>query len=118
MQTPRPKRVVIESPYAGDTRRNLVYAKLAMLDSIYKGEAPFASHILYTALLDDDDKDERALGLRMGAAWAEAADLVAFYIDFGMSVGMMGTLSMLKNGLIRVPYEERKLSSDVLNSLK
>ena len=112
------RRVVIESPYAGDTARNVAYARLAMLDSIYKGEAPFASHLLYTQVLNDDDVEERKLGIGMGSAWAEAADLVAFYIDFGMSIGMLGTLSMLKNGLIRLPYEERKLSSDILNSLK
>jgi len=41
-------RVIIESPYAGDIEVNLKYAKLCILDSLKRGEAPLASHLLYT----------------------------------------------------------------------
>ncbi len=43
------RRVVIESPYAGDVERNLRYLRLAMADCLERGEAPYASHALYPA---------------------------------------------------------------------
>lgn len=40
--------VVLESPYAGDIERNTNYARDCMRDSILRGEAPIASHLIYT----------------------------------------------------------------------
>jgi hypothetical protein len=58
------KLVVVESPYAGDVTRNLEYARAAMADCLARGEAPFASHALYTQIgvLDDTKPEERKLG--------------------------------------------------------
>lgn len=42
------KRVILESPYAGDVERNLTYARECVRDSLSRGEAPIASHLLYT----------------------------------------------------------------------
>ena len=55
------QRVIIESPYAGDVERNVRYARAAMADCLKRGEAPFASHLLYTqeGVLDDDIPGER-----------------------------------------------------------
>lgn len=39
--------VVVESPYAGDVKRNEEYARRAMADCLARGEAPFASHLLW-----------------------------------------------------------------------
>jgi hypothetical protein len=108
-------RVVIESPYKGDVERNLVYAKMAMLDSIWRGEAPFASHILYTQVLDDKVLAERQLGIVMGQAWLLEANLVAFYTDLGMSQGMKESLQLLKSKRVRVPFEIRKVNADVFD---
>ena len=41
-------RVILESPYAGDIERNVKYARMAVRDSLSRGEAPIASHLLYT----------------------------------------------------------------------
>jgi len=84
------KTVAIETPYAGDTERNLTYLRACLRDSIQRGEAPFASHGLYTqpGVLDDDDPDERALGIRAGFEWASRAIVRVFYIDLGISDGM------------------------------
>ena len=43
--------VIVESPYAGDVAANVEYARAAVADCLRRGEAPFASHLLYT--LDD-----------------------------------------------------------------
>ena len=84
------KRVILESPYAGDVERNIQYARECLKDSLKRGEAPIASHLLYTqkGVLDDNIPEERKLGIDAGLAWKEVADLHVFYIDFGMSKGM------------------------------
>ena len=83
-------RVVIESPYAGDVEANVAYAKRCVLDSLRRGEAPYASHLFFTqpGLLDDLKPEERRLGMESGFAWGEAASVVAVYIDRGLSSGM------------------------------
>jgi hypothetical protein len=64
------RRVIIESPYAGDVDANLIYARECLRDSLKRGEAPLASHALYTqeGVLNDDDPDERKLGIEAGFA--------------------------------------------------
>ncbi len=86
--------VVIESPLNADTRdgieQNKAYAKKAMLDSLSRGEAPYASHLLYDqpGILDDLNPDERHRGILAGFAWGAKADIVAVYADLGISRGM------------------------------
>lgn len=82
------RRVVIESPFAGNVARNRKYLRAAMLDSLRRGEAPFASHALYTQYLDDLKPEERKLGMEAGFAWGEVADAVVVYDDLGISGGM------------------------------
>ena len=47
--------VIVESPYAGDIETNVKYARRCVKDSLMRGEAPIASHLLYTqeGILDD-----------------------------------------------------------------
>lgn len=85
------KLVCIESPFAGDVQANIEYARRCMADSLARGEAPYASHLLYTqeGILDDTKPEERKLGINAGTAWARKADLIAVYIDKGISPGMI-----------------------------
>ncbi len=86
--------VLIESPYKGDNyahfQENVAYARLCMRDALMHGEAPYASHLLYTqaGVLDDKIPQERELGIESGLAWGRCADLTAVYIDHGISEGM------------------------------
>lgn len=86
--------VVIESPYAASAERakdgNIDYARRCMADAIERGEAPIASHLLYPqyGILDDDQPEERAIGIGCGLAWACQADKAVFYLDRGISSGM------------------------------
>ena len=84
------RRVVIESPFAGSVEKNVEYAKRAVRDSICRGEAPIASHLLLAAhgICNDDVAYERARGIDAGLAWHSAADVIAFYVALGMSPGM------------------------------
>lgn len=82
--------VVVETPYAGDVERNTDYARLCLHDCLLRGEAPFASHLLYTQpnVLDDDIPDERKLGITAGFAWGDVAEATVIYTDYGISNGM------------------------------
>lgn len=105
------KLVIIESPLKAVTREVAVvhgeYARACLLDSLRRGEAPFASHLLYTQVLDDDLPNERSKGINAGLAVAERADLSAVYVDLGISKGMLlGIEHARKFGR---PVEERRL---------
>lgn len=93
------KLVLIESPYAGDVEANLKYLFRCMMDCIHRGEAPFASHAMYTQFLDDLVPAERLAGMEAGLAWGQRADIVAVYCDRGVSNGMQfGIDRALANG--------------------
>lgn len=82
--------VIVESPYAGDVDRNVRYARAALADCLRRGEAPYASHLLYTqpGVLRDDVPEERRLGIEAGLAWGAKADATVVYRDLGISPGM------------------------------
>jgi hypothetical protein len=87
--------VIIESPYAAPTpegiARNVAYARLCVRDSLLRGEAPIASHLLYTqeGILKDGVPEDRALGIAAGLEWLGACDEQIFYVDLGWSPGML-----------------------------
>lgn len=82
--------VAVESPFAGDVERNTRYARACLRDCLMRGEAPFASHLLYTqeGVLDDDDPYERNLGIQAGVAIEEKLHYTVVYTDLGTSPGM------------------------------
>jgi hypothetical protein len=84
------RRVLVESPYAGEVVQNTGYARRVMADCLRRGEAPFASHLLYTqpGVLDDLKAEERALGIEAGLAWGMLAEVTVVYLDRGISTGM------------------------------
>ncbi len=89
------KLVILESPYAPSfnytTEANVRYARKCLTDCLRREEAPLASHLLYTqeGVLDDTKPEERALGLKAGHAWYDAADACVVYVDQGVSKGMV-----------------------------
>lgn len=82
--------VILESPYAGDVERNVRYARACLRDCLLRGEAPFASHLLYTqpGVLDDGLPEERARGIAAGFAFRPVAAKTVVYTDLGTSFGM------------------------------
>lgn len=106
--------VIVESPYAGDTAKNVEYARECMLDALERGEAPFASHLLYTQCLDDSVPEERAIGIAAGLAWYSRADLSAVYLDLGLSQGMH--LGIIRAEEVGRPVERRTLRKECGNA--
>ena len=62
---------------------NLKYGRACLRDCLLRGEAPFASHLIYTqeGVLDDKDRAERELGIEAGLAWGSKAEITAVYVD-------------------------------------
>jgi hypothetical protein len=105
--------VIIESPFAAPSRflerRNIAYARACIRDCLLRGEAPYASHLLYTqdGVLDDSVAEQRELGIEAGFCWRRRADVTAVYEDLGVSRGMgIGIRDSLEAG---IPIERRRL---------
>lgn len=83
--------IILETPYAGDVPLHLLYLRACMRDCLLRGEAPYASHGLYTqpGVLRDDVPEERAQGIAAGFVWRECAAYTVFYINLGWSAGML-----------------------------
>ena len=84
------RRVIMESPYAGDVARNVEYARACVRDCVLRGDSPIASHLLFTqpGVLDDTIPEERELGIEAGLAWGREAEATVVYSDLGISKGM------------------------------
>ncbi len=103
------KLVIIESPYAGDIERNVEYARACVRHSLESGEAPIASHLLYTqpGILDDKIPHERLWGIEAGLAWRAVANATVVYKDHGVTDGMKhGIKAAILSG---IPVVYRKI---------
>lgn len=105
------KRVILESPFAGDIDTNIRYARACVADCLKRGEAPIASHLLYTqpGILDDTKPEERKLGIQAGLQWSKVAEMAVVYTDLGISPGMeQGIKEHERRG---IPVERRNLTT-------
>lgn len=105
------RRVLVESPFSGPTpeqeEEHIRYARACIKDALSHGEAPLASHILYTqpGILDDDIPHERQWGIDAGIEWYTVAQGCVVYTDYGISKGMQyGIDRAVKQG---IPVEYR-----------
>lgn len=86
--------VVVESRFSGKSFHDLVlnrkFTLACMRDCFMRGEAPYASHVIYahTHILDDFIANERALGMLAGFLWGDFATKTVVYTDLGISEGM------------------------------
>lgn len=106
--------VILESPYAQNWRGFTVqqheeYARAALRDCLLRGEAPIASHLLYTqpGVLDDLVPEQRKLGIAAGLEWRRVAEAAIFYADLGFSSGMLAALEAYRRE--GFPFETRYL---------
>ena len=105
--------VIIESPYAGDVEANVEYARACVRDSLSRGEAPIASHLLYTqpGVLRDEVPEERQWGIDAGLAWKSVAEASVVYIDRGITRGMAHGIEIMRAA--GKPIEYRKIIPDL-----
>ena len=110
------RRVIIESPYAGNSRwrvvaffqrvQNRKYARAAVRDRLWRGESPIASPRLYTqpGILREEIPGERQQGIEAGLAWRAVAEVSAVYTDQGISKGMTFGIEAAEAAGIPVEY--------------
>lgn len=98
--------VILESPFAGDVNANIAYARACVRDSLQRGEAPIASHLLYTqpGILDADIPAERQRGIDAGLAWRAVAEASVVYVDRGVSAGMRHGIAAARQARVPVYY--------------
>lgn len=108
-------RVMLESPVAGNSSTavglNRLYAHEALRDSLLRGEAPMAAHLLYAQsfVLDQENPDERELIALAGASWLPLVERVVVYVDRGITPCMEAGIRRAKE--LGVPVEERSIHS-------
>lgn len=120
VQSSRIPRVIIESPFAGDIDANVEYTRACVRDSLRRGEAPFASHLIYTqaGILDDRAPDEREQGIEAGLEWGRAADRCAVYIDRGVSPGMEAAIKRHRARGVLVMFRRLEAHADASRQSK
>ena len=81
------KLIFIASPYKGDVEKNVAYAKKACRYVLMEGNSFFCPHLLYPQILDENNPEERRLGISLGKeVLAKCDELWAFgdHISSGM----------------------------------
>lgn len=101
--------VILESPYAGNWLQrwfNVRYARRCVRDALQRGDAPIASHLLYTqrGILDDAKPAERQSGIDAGLAWKSVAEASVVYTDRGITKGMQYGIEAAKAAGIPIEY--------------
>lgn len=107
------KLVMLESPFANPDsavmQENVAYAQQAMMDSMFfHGEAPMASHLLYTQVTNEDDPAQRAMGIQAGLAWRTATAGSVVYTDRGSSRGVAYGIAAAQESGKPVEYRSLK----------
>lgn len=95
--------VFICSPYAGDVDRNTRNARRFLKFAVDQGAIPFAPHLLYPQVLDEETPGQREIGLLFGMVWLGKCD--ALWVFGGrISSGMRAEIAKAKNRCIPIRY--------------
>ena len=105
------RRVFIASPLRGDVTRNQRYARLALRDSLDRGEAPFVPHLLYDQVLDDAVPEERQQAIDAALVMLAGCDVLAVYTDLGVSSGMQGEIDRARERNMDISFRTLDLGA-------
>jgi len=98
------KKIYVASPYVGDVAENVAAAVRYCRKVIDDGYMPVAGHLLYPQILDDNDPEERDLGLLFGLALLRTCDEV--WVFGTVSDGVEKEIEEAKRLKKRVRYME------------
>lgn len=93
------KLAIIEAPFncpEMDEKKYKWYMSLCIKDCFDRGESPFSADSFYHQFLDAKVLTQRTKAISAGLEWARYADVVAFYIDFGISEAMKDRMKIYK----------------------
>ncbi len=87
--------VYICSPFSGDVERNIKAAQAYSRYAVEQGYIPIAPHLLFPQFLNDDDPEERQLGLLFGnVVMSKCAEVWVF--SSRISAGMEAEINRAK----------------------
>lgn len=101
------RRAILESPFASNVERNRLFALACARDMLSRGEAPFASHLIYPQLFERYTEEARQSGMAAGRIWIPAAEISVVYTDLGLSEGMLRGIAQAEAA--GIPVERRRL---------
>jgi len=90
------KLTIIEAPFDADEKKRQWYTQLCIQDCFDRDESPFSADGFYSRYVDQDVMTQRAKSISAGLEWARYADIIAFYIDYGISASMEANMKMYK----------------------
>jgi hypothetical protein len=106
------KLAYIASPFAGDTERNTARARGYCRFAMSKGYIPFAPHLLYPQFMDDDDKQQREMGILFALILLDKCD--ELWVFGGcISVGMKREIVKAKKRGMPIRYFNSKCEEEI-----
>lgn len=109
---PNLELVVLETRYVSEDIATMIkYRKFTLAcirDCLKRGEAPYASHMLFTETnaLGEFSPDERAIGMHSGFLWGSNAVKTVVYTDLGLGLGMQQGIKSAQEVGRSVEYRE------------
>lgn len=103
------ERIFVVSRYAGDTEKNIEFArKVCAWLVTMQGAVPIAPHLLFPQFMNDEDEVERDIGIDMGHVLMEYCDsvLVALRYNEEYSPGMKADVEYAAQ--LGIPIVERR----------
>lgn len=95
------KLIYVCSPYKGDVELNTANAQKYCADIIKEGNIPIAPHIYFTQFLNDDNPEERRLGIQAGVVLLEKCEELRVYGSI-ITEGMAHEIEAAKSLGIRI----------------
>ena len=98
--------VYLASPFAGDTERNTERAQGYCRFAVSKGCIPIAPHLHYPQFMDDDDREQRELGMFFALVLLDKCD--ELWVFGKPSEGMSREIAKAKKRGIPIKYYNHK----------
>ena len=95
--------VYVASPFAGDMEYNVSKARGYCRFAVSNGCIPIAPHLLYPQFMDDDDKEQRELGLFFALVLLGKCDEIWVFGD-KISTGMAAEITKAKKRGMPIKY--------------
>lgn len=105
--TPR-KAVLVVSPFMAENPAKADfmsrYALRATQDSVKRNEAPICNHLFYYQFLNTNITVERDQGLHSMLTWVPKCDILAVYIDHGITQAMQSVIGLAQVKNRKIEY--------------
>lgn len=102
-------KAFICSPYRGDIEGNTKLAKKFGYHAAKCGYIPIIPHLVFPQFLDDNDPEERIIGITMGAELLKSCDMM-WIIGAKLTKGMLYELEVAKEAGIPIRLYDRNVN--------